>query len=73
METKQSRNWALGGTGVVIAVAVALFSLSGALGTEPQAQAVVQESGASAYQDPSLAGLSVADDAEPDSTFEYAN
>lgn len=73
METKQPRNWALGGIGVVIAVAVALFALSGALGTEPQAQAIAQEPAAPAYQDPSLSGLSVGADAEDDGNVELYN
>jgi hypothetical protein len=80
METKQERSLELRGISVLIAVVVALMGFSAALATKPQSEAAASEastastaSTASAYQDPSLYGLSVGDDAEADGTVEMFN
>ena len=75
METKRERNLELRGISVLIAVVVALMGFSAALATKPQAEAAAatESSAASAYQDPSLSGLSVGDDAEADGTVEMFN
>jgi len=65
METKQSRNWALRGSAILIAGVIVLFAFSGTTGPTPGAQASVQELETRTYVDPSLAGLSVAADADP--------
>jgi hypothetical protein len=74
MQPKQERDWELRAVSFFIIVLVALMGFSAALATreEPAAAPEPQQSG-SAYQDPSLAGLSVGDDAEPDGTVEMFN
>ena len=70
MEPKQERKWELRAVSVVLAVIIALMGFSAALATKPQsdAPAATETSAASTYQDPSLSGLGVADDAEADGT-----
>jgi len=67
METKKERKLELRGVSFVIAVIVTLMGFSAALATKEVASvAPTAEHQAPDYWDPSLAGLSVADDAEPD-------
>ena len=74
METKQERNWELRGVSLFIALIVALMGFSVALATREEASATpAAEDEVPAYRDPSLAGLSVADDAEADGTVELFN
>jgi hypothetical protein len=75
METKQERKVELRGISVLIAVVVALMGFSAALATKPQSDdgAATGTSVTSDYQDPSLFGLSVPDDAEADGTVEMFN
>lgn len=71
METKQERKWELRGVSLFIALIVALMGFSAALATREEAGVTpAAEHEASAYRDPSLSGLSVADDAEADGTVE---
>jgi hypothetical protein len=75
MEPKQQWKRELRGASLVVAVVIALMGFSAALATrgKPQAEAQPAEApyAASAYEDPSLAGLRVGEDAEVDTTFEY--
>jgi hypothetical protein len=75
MEPKQQWKRELRGASIVVAVVIALMGFSAALATKGKPAADVQPTeapyAASGYQDPSLAGLRVADDAEVDATFEY--
>lgn len=75
MEPKQQWKQELRGASVVVAVVVALMGFSAALATreQPEAAPAAAPSTASTYQDPSLAGLRVAEDAEVDTTFEFHN
>jgi hypothetical protein len=74
METKQERIRELRGISVLIAVVLALMGFSAALATKPQSEAAATETPAApAYQDPSLSGLSVGDDAEADGTVQMFN
>jgi len=67
MEPNLQRKLELRAVSLFIAVIVALMGFSAALPSKPQRQAeAAAESAAPAYQDPSLAGLSVAEDAQPD-------
>jgi hypothetical protein len=72
MESNQQWKQELRGASVVVAAVIALMGLSVALATKEQPKAGPAEapSAAPAYQDPSLAGLRVAEDAEVDSTVE---
>lgn len=67
MDQQQEWKRDLRGVSLLFAVIVALMGFSAALATrqEPQAAAAAQEE-APAHRDPSLAGLSVGTDAEPD-------
>jgi hypothetical protein len=74
MEPKQERKLELRSMSFFIAVVVALMGFSAALATKEQATVTpAAERSTPAYQDPSLAGLSVADDAEADDTVEFFN
>ena len=75
MEPKQEWKQELRGASIVVAVVIALMGFSAALATkgQPQPGSAAAPSVASAYEDPSLAGLRVADDAEADTTVEYSN
>jgi hypothetical protein len=76
MEPKQQWKQELRGASIVVAVVLALMGFSAALatrGTPAPESAQAPQSAASEYQDPSLAGLRVAEDAEVDATFEYLN
>jgi hypothetical protein len=75
MESNQQWKQELRGASVVLAVVVALMGFSAALATKPKSEgsAPTETSAASAYQDPSLAGLRVAEDAEVDNTVELHN
>lgn len=75
MEPKQLWKQELRGASLVIAMVVVLMGVSAALATKEQPAAAPAEepSAASAYQDPSLTGLRVPDDAQIDTTVEYAN
>ena len=75
METKQQRKQEMRGVVAVVAVVLALMGFSAALATksQPQSGAADTPSAASSYEDPSLAGLRVADDAEVDTTVELIN
>jgi hypothetical protein len=75
MEPKQQWKQELRGASVVIAVVVALMGFSAALATKETSEPTPAgaPSAASAYQDPSLAGLRVAEDAEADRTVEFHN
>lgn len=74
METKQERNWELRGVSLFIALIVALMGFSAALATREEAGVTpAAEHEVPAYRDPSLSGLSVADDAEADGTVEMFN
>ena len=67
MEPKQERKLELRAVSFFIAVVVALMAFSAALATkEVTSVPPAAEHQAPDYWDPSLAGLSVADDAEPD-------
>jgi len=67
MEANKARKLELRGVSFVIAVIVALMGFSAALATKEVASvAPTAEHQVPDYWDPSLAGLSVADDAEPD-------
>jgi hypothetical protein len=67
METKEERKLELRGVSIVAAVVIALMGFSAALGTRPAPEAAATEAPAAQadHRDPSLAGLSVAADAEP--------
>jgi hypothetical protein len=75
MEPKQEWKQELRGASIVVAVVVALMGFSAALATKgrPQPESAAATSVASTYEDPSLAGLRVADDAEVDTTVEFHN
>jgi hypothetical protein len=74
MEPKQQRSLELRTVSLLAAVIVVLMGFSAALATKDEAAAApLPQQAAPAYQDPSLAGLSVADDAEPDGTVELFN
>lgn len=75
MEPKQQWKQELRLASAVIAVVVALMGFSAALATKAPSEAAPAgaPSAASAYQDPSLAGLRVAEDAEIDRTVEFHN
>jgi len=76
MEPKQQWTQELRGASIVVAVVIALMGFSAALATRDKPapeSAQPPQSTASEYQDPSLAGLRVAEDAEVDTTFEYLN
>jgi len=74
METKKERKLELRGVSFVIAVIVTLMGFSAALATKEDTSATpATEHEVPAYRDPSLADLSVADDAEADGTFEFYN
>jgi hypothetical protein len=69
----QQREWKrdLRGVSVLVAVVIALMGFSAALATREEAGATpAAEPELAAYRDPSLAGLSVADDAEADGTVD---
>jgi hypothetical protein len=69
MEPRQQWKQELRGVSFVIAVVIALMGVSAALATREVASVPpAAEHQAPDYWDPSLAGLSVADDAEPDGT-----
>jgi len=75
MEPNQNRSWELRAVSVFLAVIIALMGFSAALATKPQSDgAATSETSAasatSAYQDPSLSGLDVGDDAEADGTVQ---
>ena len=74
MEPKLQRKLELRAVSFFIAAIVLLMGFSAALPGRPQVEgAPVAESAAPAYQDPSHAGLSVAEDAEADGTVEFYN
>jgi hypothetical protein len=75
MEPRQQWKQELRGASFVIAVVIALMGFSAALATREQPKAAPADapSAASAYQDPSLSGLRVAEDAEVDTTVELHN
>lgn len=77
MEPKQQWKQELRGASLVVAVVIALMGFSAALATKgkpaPDAKPAEAPYAASGYQDPSLAGLRVGEDAEVDTTFEYLN
>jgi hypothetical protein len=75
MEPKQQWKQELRGASIVVAVVIALMGFSAALATrgKPAPESVEAPSVAAAYEDPSLAGLRVADDAEVDTTVELFN
>jgi hypothetical protein len=75
MEPKEQRNQEMRGVIALVAVVLALMGFSAALATkgQPQSDPARAPSAASSYQDPSLAGLRVADDAEADTTVEFHN
>jgi hypothetical protein len=76
MEPKQQWKQELRGASIVVAVVIALMGFSAALATKGQPQpgsATPPPSAAADYQDPSLAGLRVAEDAEIDNTVEFHN
>lgn len=69
METRQSGNWTRRGIAAAVAAAIALLAFSGTSDPTPPAKAAAQPIAPApeprASGDPSLAGLSVAADAEP--------
>ena len=75
MEPKQQRSLEMRGVVTVIAVVLALMGISASLATKERPEAAPAEPApaASTYQDPSLAGLRVAEDAEVDTTVELYN
>lgn len=75
MEAKEQRKQEMRGVVAVVAVVLALMGFSAALATkgQPQSDSTRAPSAASSYEDPSLAGLRVADDAEVDTTVEFHN
>ena len=75
MDPKQQWKQELRLASAVIAIVVALMGFSAALATKESAEAAPAgvPSAASAYQDPSLTGLRVAEDAEVDRTVEFHN
>jgi hypothetical protein len=75
MEPKEQRNLEMRGVIAVVAVVLALMGFSAALATkgQPQSDSAQVPSAASSYEDPSLAGLRVAEDAEVDTTVEFHN
>ena len=75
MEPKQIWKQELRGASIVVAVVVALMGFSAALTTkgQPQPDSTQAPSAASSTEDPSLAGLRVAEDAEVDTTVEFHN
>ena len=75
MEPKQIWKQELRGASIVVAVVVALMGFSAALATkgQPQSDSTQAPSAASSTEDPSLAGLRVAEDAEVDTTVEFHN
>ena len=69
----QQREWKrdLRGVSLLAAVIIALMGFSAALATREEAGATpAAEPESAAYRDPSLAGLSVADDAEADGSVD---
>ena len=75
METKEQRGLEMRGVVAIVAVILVLMGVSVSLATKDEPIAVQTEApyAASTYQDPSLAGLRVADDAEVDTTVEFHN
>ena len=75
MEPKQQWKQELRLASAVLAVVAVLMGFSAALATKEQSGPAPAgaPSSASAYQDPSLAGLRVAEDAEIDRTVEFHN
>jgi hypothetical protein len=75
MEPKEQRKLEMRGVVAVVAIVLALMGFSAALATRSptQSEPVAAPSAASAYADPSLAGLRVAEDAEVDRTVEFHN
>lgn len=75
MEPKEQRKQEMRGVVAVVAVVLALMGFSAALATKKPSDAAPAgvPSAAPAYQDPSLAGLRVAEDAEVDRTFDFHN
>ena len=75
MEPKQQWKRELRGASIVVAVVIALMGFSAALATkgQPQSGPEAPQSVAAPYEDPSLAGLRVADDAVADTTVELYN
>jgi len=71
----KARNLEMRGVVTVVVVVLALMGVSASLATKdrPAAEPAEAPSAASAYQDPSLAGLRVAEDAEVDTTVELYN
>jgi hypothetical protein len=72
-QSKQERTLEMRGVVTVVAVVLVLMGFSAALATkeEPAAAPVEAPSAAPAHQDPSLAGLRVAEDAAVDTTELY--
>jgi hypothetical protein len=76
MESQQQWKQELRGAATVLAVVVALMGFSAALATkekQPDAAGAAAPSAASQHQDPSRAGLRIAEDAEVDTTVEFHN
>ena len=77
MDQQQEWKRDLRGVSLLVAVIIALMGFSAALATrETKEEASVTpaaEHEVSSYRDPSLSGLSVADDAEADGTVELFN
>jgi hypothetical protein len=75
MEPKEKRNREMRGVIAVVAIVLTLMGFSAALATrnQPPSEPAATPFAASAYEDPSLAGLRVADDAEVDTTVEFHN
>jgi hypothetical protein len=75
METKEQRSLEMRGVVAIVAVILVLMGVSASLATKDEPATVSTEPpyAESTYQDPSLAGLRVAEDAEVDTTVELFN
>lgn len=75
MEPKEDRNVRYRGIVTVAAVVLALMGITTSLATkdQPEAAPAAAPAAASAYQDPSLSGLSVGADADPGGDVELYN